>query len=396
MNVFIIPSWYPSVSYPSTGIFFKEQAQVLAKHRPDWNIGISVWGSHEPGLWLPLIKPLTSLFRYGSKPSVKRKDTLLEPNCAEFLTPAFTWTRKIKNGNIEGIIQANEENFDRFIQSYGKPDVIHAHVAYPAGYIAQRLSEKHHIPFVITEHMSPFPHPTFKSEVKKLLVPPLQKAIQVIVVGQQLANELKGFGVESIVVDNFIDFNLFNAENRLTNNEEPVLFHLGRLEGQKNQIGLLDALAECKDFKWQLIIGGEGRLMKRLKVQTERLGLSDRVTFRGHMSSNEIVSTLKESSLFLMPSKHESYGVAALEALASGVPVLMTKCGGIDEKLTSEVSCVVEHGHDYLVEGLQDMLGRLSDFNANEIRSFAEKTLGPEIAINKMEAVYRSVVKSSE
>ncbi len=396
MNVFIIPSWYPSATYPSTGIFFKEQAQVLAKHRPDWNIGISVWGSHEPGLWLPVFKPLTSLLRYGSKPSVKRKDSLLEPNCAEFLTPAFTWTRKIRKGNIEGIIQANEENFDRFVQSYGKPDVIHAHVTYPAGYIAQRLSEKHEIPFVITEHMSPFPLPAFRSEVKKLLVPPLQKANQVIAVGQQLSKELEAYGIESTVVDNFIDFNLFNAENRIPHSAEPLLFHLGRLEDQKNQMGLLAALAECTEFKWQLIIGGEGSLLKRLKLQTQRLGLTNRVTFKGSMTSNEIASTLKESSLFLMPSKHESSGVAALEALASGVPVLMTKCGGIDEQLTPAVSLVVEKGHDHLVNGLKDMLNRLSEFDANEIRSFAEKNLGPELAINKMEAVYRSVLRSSE
>lgn len=394
MNVFIIPSWYPSEFSPYTGIFFREQAQLFAKYQPDWVVGISTWGSHEPRLWLPVMKPLTSLLRYGSKPVVKKKDSLLEANCVEFLTPAFTWTRRIRKGNIEGIIAANEENLNRFMQNYSQPDVIHAHVAYPAGYIAQRLSEKYDIPYVITEHMSPFPMPSFKGDIEELLLPPLRNASRVIAVGKKLSEELASYGISSTIVDNFIDFDNFKAENRHSSTEVPLLFHLGRLEDQKNQSGLLSALAECKDKKWRLMMVGEGSRVKRLKLQAARLGLSERIFFKKRMSQEEIAATLKECSLFLLPSKHESFGVAALEALASGVPVLMTRCGGIDEKLTSEVAQIVEQGHDHLVNGLKEVLIRLEQFDADRIRTFGEENFAPKRSCQKLEEIYRSLVKS--
>ena len=164
MNLFIIPSWFPSERYPSTGIFFKEQAQIIARKYPEWGIGLSTWGSHEPSLWIRLIKPLDTLIKLTSRFPIRAHEKLLEANCVLFFTPAHTWSRRFLKGNIDRIIKANEENLRKHIIHFGKPDLIQADISFPAGYIAASLSEKYEIPFIIKEQMSPFPLPSFKND----------------------------------------------------------------------------------------------------------------------------------------------------------------------------------------------------------------------------------------
>ena len=102
MNIFVIPSWYTTEQFPTVGIFLKEQAELLANAKPEWDIGISLWGSHESSLWLKANQPLQSFIRLTSKFPIKPYDKQLSGNCVEIFHPAFTWSRKIKQGNIKG------------------------------------------------------------------------------------------------------------------------------------------------------------------------------------------------------------------------------------------------------------------------------------------------------
>ena len=165
MNIFIIPSWYPSSGSPIAGIFFKEQAYYIGQLRPDWNIAISTWGQGQ--YTLPIRKPyraLTVLKKYYR--NRKQQPVSLENNVHEYFSGAGMDSQNF-NGNIKGIIRANEKNLALAIENFGNIDVIHAHVSYPAGWIAMKLSEQYKIPYVITEHMSPFP---FKMFLRKTVI----------------------------------------------------------------------------------------------------------------------------------------------------------------------------------------------------------------------------------
>ncbi|HCX21724.1 MAG: hypothetical protein CMB80_14185 [Flammeovirgaceae bacterium] len=389
MRVFIIPSWYPSEAHPSTGIFFKEQAILLARFRPEWEIGLSVWGSHEPKLWLPASRPLTSLFRYGSKPIVKQKDTLLEANCVEFLTPAFTWTRKIKKGNMEGIIKVNEENLNRYIQYFGQPDLIHAQVAYPAGLIAKRLSEKHQIPFVITEHQSPFPLPALKGILKSKLLPVLKSADLVLSVSHALKKRLLSFGIESGFTPNYIDDQLFTTVQNDLGIDGAIA--VGRLEDQKNYELMLEAMASVqKKIGLKFTVIGSGSQQRKLKRRAQQLGVE--VEWKGEQSREVIAQELRSSSIFLNTSKHENQPVAILEALACGLPVVTTNWNGAEEMVSNQVGKVVESWQaddfsDAILDQLESKVSKL------KIRGYFEEKYGTQQTVDTLEKFYKSIVK---
>lgn len=394
MNVLIVPSWYPTESFPIVGIFFREQARLIAEARPDWNVGISLWGSHEPKLWVHRTTPLDSLIKLGSKPPLKPYDNPLQENCVEFFTPAFTWTRRIRKGNMKGITRANLNNLNRFESHFGSADVIHAHVSYPGGAIAKNLSGIKQIPYVITEHMSPFPAPDFKHSAKKYLIPALKSASQVLSVGRKLSEELASFGIASVRTKNFVDLEGFTLSDQKPS--EIRVFTLGRLEAQKNHQLLISALARIRHKPWHLTIGGDGGELSRLKKLATKLGLTGRVDFLGSIDQSEVIDQMKQASFFVLPSAHESFGVAALEAMACGKPVIITNTGGIDELLPDFVGLVIGTSEEELVAALTTMMDTYPQYEASQIRDFVVKEFSPDVVCTQLEEVYQEAISSRQ
>jgi len=122
-----------------------------------------------------------------------------------------------------------------------------------------------------------------------------------------------------------------------------------------------------KELPAKLMMVGEGPEKEGAELLAEELGISDRVIFFGN--SNEIDRILCFSDLFLLPSQTESFGLAALEAMASSVPVISTNTGGLPE--------VNEDGFS----------GYLSDVNAIEDMTInALKILSDTETLNKFKA----------
>lgn len=363
----------------------------MARHRPDWSIGISHWGSHEPRLWLKAARPLHSLIQYSSRFPLRRYERQEETNLVEFFHPAYTWTRKILGGNIRGIVEANEKNLGRFMIHFGKPDIIHAHVAYPAGYIARRLSEKYDIPYVVTEHMSPFPLPSFRRRVKKYLLPPLKDAQAVLSVGDNLTEALKKYGVPAITLANFVDTDRF-IPGAARHNETPVIFALGRLVEQKGFDQLLAAMATLADKPWRLRIGGGGPLASRLKRQMEQLGLGERVKFTGELEQDQVVREMQSCDFFILSSRHESFAVVLAEAMSCGKPVVYTYCGGITDTLPQTVGIgSVLNG---LAHAIAAMLTTYPSYDPVQIRQHVADHYSVQAVAPRLEEIYKAVAGS--
>jgi glycosyltransferase involved in cell wall biosynthesis len=113
--------------------------------------------------------------------------------------------------------------------------------------------------------------------------------------------------------------------------DELVLLALGALVRRKGLDVLLDALAELerKDLRPLLWLGGEGDARPKLEKQAKTLGLAQRVQFLG--SRRDVADLLAGSDVFVMPSRREGLGVAALEAMAAGKPLVASNVGGLGE-----------------------------------------------------------------
>ena len=149
----------------------------------------------------------------------------------------------------------------------------------------------------------------------------------------------------------------------------PIVGTVCRLvEPKKGMSVLLRAMAALKeegnDPHWQLLIVGDGPARTSLEALTRQLGLSDRTVFAG--TRRDIPRILPLLDLFVLPSLYEGFGIAILEAMAAGKPVVATAVGGVPEFVVpGETGLLVEPGK---AGALADAIGSLVRDPANATR----------------------------
>lgn len=133
------------------------------------------------------------------------------------------------------------------------------------------------------------------------------------------------------IVYNGVDFLRFNNNNII--NDSNYIFAFGRLEHHKGFDLLLKSFAQLKHLYPNLFlyIAGAGPYLNFLKKLASDLMINHRIKFLGSLNQDEIAKYCCESSLIVIPSRREPFGISVLEALASGRPVVATNVGGIPE-----------------------------------------------------------------
>ena len=135
---------------------------------------------------------------------------------------------------------------------------------------------------------------------------------------------------------------------------------VGRMVWAKGYSDLIAAVEQlkAKNPNLYILIIGDGELWPELDAQIHTAGLADRIRLLGFVDHDTVLSIVKVSDLFLMPSRSEGTPVALLEAAALARPILATRAGGIPELVTDgEHACLVDVGD---ITGLAEALARLS------------------------------------
>ncbi|MCP4457996.1 MAG: glycosyltransferase family 4 protein [Cytophagales bacterium] len=265
MNIFNIPSWYPSNENPIYGTFVKEQIEMLARENPDWNFGVSTWGQGRPSHMLPMKDHIINLRKFVRSRKFQAFSDH-QNNISHFYSPVLTWTRKVHHGNLSSINKANDKNLLSFKRQVKNIDVIHAQATYPGALIAQVLSEKYGIPYVVSIRMSPFPFDEFltkQGKLKSLINQPLQKANALIATSNSLKKRMETFGLSNIqVIHNPVDTEFFKPLDYKP--KELTLLTVGRLEHQKGIDILIESIALLGDeFIGKVRIAGDGSMRRQ-------------------------------------------------------------------------------------------------------------------------------------
>ena len=401
MNVFVIPSWYPSSDYPTCGQFSLDQVEGLGKMNPSFNFGISLWGQQEEAnlLWVKQpFKSIKKLLKFRQRESFKRK---ISRNITEIYTPALTWTRTIWSGNIRNIIKVNFNNLKLFQEENGKVDIIHAHVSFPAGYIAMHLSKKLNVPFIITEHLDPFPTKFFQNRnggLSHFIDKPLKKASMVIVENDKLLANIKKFGIERLTcIPNMVNERLFipsiktNADNKLT------FLYIGDMIDRKGINYLLEAIVHLKKLPVHFIFCGTGEKLKEYKLQAKRLQISEYISWVGYLSRSEIVSKFQLCDAFVLPSISENLGMVLLEAIACGKPVIATKCGGPEAIINEKNGLLASVGDSRdLAEKIKWMVKNHHTFDPKIIREDFLNRFSRPVVSSQIIQLYNKILDKAE
>ncbi len=395
MNIFFIPSWYPSKTDALPGIFFRDQALAIARHFPDVNIGISIWGQNDDRLLLWSRKPFQSMKKWiNGKPKSSIK-YIYERQVVEYFTPTYTWSYKLKEGNMSGIIHTNKVHLAEFERAFGKVDIIHAHVGFPAGHLAKMLSEAFNIPYIITEQMSPFPHEYYVSgRQNQLLLEAYHHSDRNISISKAQAAEMSKLGIRNIVkIPNLVDESFFQPATSTKSDKEFTFFSLGRLEPQKGMDILLNSFALLQ-VNAQLRIGGDGSRMDEYRTLAITLGISHKVQFLGELDKEQVLVEFQNCDAFVLASRHESMGVVFAEAMAIGKPVIGTICGGPEEFINKTNGYLVApEDVKGLTNAMADMIKSHQQFDAGTIRKNFMNQFSSEKVSTQIMEIYTQVLE---
>jgi len=257
-------------------------------------------------------------------------------NLVEYFAPVWTWRYGLAKGNLAGMLRSNRDNLARAAAERGRMDVIHAHVSYPAGTVALQLSRESDIPFIVTEHMGPFPfrHLVRGGDVVPEVREPLRQAARVTAVSRSLAHDIRErTGVEAVVVPNGVDGEFFSPLPGVPARGAGFTFlSVSSLTPAKGVDDLLAAFARLgPGIDARLRVGGAGSHAAEFRALAERLGLGARVTWLGALGREAVRDEMRACDAFVLASRHESFGVVFAEAIACGKPVLGTRCGGPED-----------------------------------------------------------------
>lgn len=224
-------------------------------------------------------------------------------------------------------------------------EVLHVHYAIPhayAGYMAKKMLEEEgiHLPMVTTLHGTDITlvgrHPFYKPAVTFSI----NNSDMVTSVSESLKEDTyNSFKIrkEIQVIPNFIDTKKCDKttfsdcqREMMAEPDEKIITHISNFRKVKRIDDVMKVFYEIqKNLKARLMMVGEGPEKEMAEDMAIEMGIEDRVLFLGE--SHEIDKILCFSDLFLLPSKTESFGLAALEAMVHGVPVISSNTGGLPE-----------------------------------------------------------------
>ena len=226
-----------------------------------------------------------------------------------------------------------------------KIELLHVHYAIPhayAGYMAKQMlkDEGIEIPMVTTLHGTDITlvgnHPFYKPAVTFSI----NKSDFVTSVSQSLKEDtLKLFNIknEIQVIPNFIELDKNTIDPSIScrrsvmaNENERIVTHISNFRSIKRIPDVIKIFHKIQqEIPAKLMMVGDGPEKEKAEYLCQELGIQDKVIFFGN--SNEIDKILSYSDLFLLPSETESFGLAALEAMAWSVPVISSNSGGLTE-----------------------------------------------------------------
>ena len=173
-----------------------------------------------------------------------------------------------------------------------------------------------------------------------------------------------------------------------------VMLNVGELFPRKNQQVLIDAMAKLGDKPIYLVICGNGILENKLKQRCKEKGVEDRVIFAGYR--RDIPGIMKSCNLYLFPSVREGLGLAGIEAMASGLPVVSSNINGIlDYMIEGKTGYMCEpRDVDAFVTAIiklykdRNLSKQISSFNMEHSKEFDYKN-----SIKAIEKGYRCIIK---
>lgn len=367
MKILFLTPWYPDDQITNHGVFVREQASAIASKHEVALISSKI--DHEK-FGLSSYEISESVFEGVKEYRVVIKRSVPIFNQLNY----FFISRKVAV---------------KIAQAF-KPDIIHGNIGYPGAFWSWLVSRAIGKPFVITEHT--FIYNNFRSFFHKLLTLfSIARATGLITVSTKAAVEIGKYSKAKVtVIPNIVDASRFFIEPYVEGKVN--IGFLGRLSAVKGLDVLLRVLSKVKaDF--HLHIGGNGEMMTEYQLMAKELGLFEKCTFHGFITPGAMPAFMSRLHFFVNTSRFESFGIAIIEAMASGIPAICFDNGGPADFVNPLNGILVENqNEEKLGEAILQMISNYPSYKREKIRENVLMKFSKQKFITAMEEVYSSAV----
>jgi L-malate glycosyltransferase len=288
-------------------------------------------------------------------------------------------------------------------------DLLHVHYAIPhasAAFMAKQIlaEEKIKVPFITTLHGTDITLVGRDKTYTPVVTFSINQSDAITAVSDNLRKEtLENFEIkkEISVIHNFVDITRFSVKpmdafkKAIAPNGEKIILHASNFRKVKRIADVIYTFNKIKkSIPSKLLLVGDGPERHMAEELCRELGIFEETRFLGKQQDMEDIYAIAD--LFLLPSEYESFGLAALEAMAAGTPVVATNAGGIPEIITngqngylSEVGDVEQMSHQAIsILGNQQTLKTFSEEARKQAERFDIHNIVP-----KYEELYQQVLK---
>jgi len=382
MKILILASWYPNPWNPVNGVFVQEQAQALAA----------------AGNRVCVLHVYSGISRFFSAKSTCQP----ENGVLVCRVKSFTTEKKMSINALTKTLVYVISTL-KICRKF-KPDIIHAHIAYPAGIAAIIIRKLLHLPCVITEHTGPL-------GISTTLMSPKARAALVrcaynmsdlmVAVGKKQRKELQNHGItrEIKILNNVVNTALFEPKptHQKRGKTTHLLFVSAYLHPAKGLDILMSALSHILKTEPQslcLSIVGNGPLLEKYQLLAREISIEENCIFYGGgLAREKVAQLMQECDFFVLSSLGESFSCVLIEAMACGKPVVATICGGPEYFVTPEVGLLVPPNDvEALEEGLRKMIKEYRSYDFAKIALYVEENFSYAAFSQKLMELYRSVL----
>lgn len=387
----VVTPWFPSPNNPLAGAFVKASTDAVKErferisiiHGEDWPVP---WQSGSVDLVLAARRRLqerqAQLSVWDEDEGELTRIPVPLSSKRDYAAWALEHVEAVRAALPDGVIKA---------------PLIHAHTGIYGGVVAARLADPD-ARIIVSEHSSFLPKVFQQPEAAQLYDEVLGRADALLCVSRWLLEKVKAKFPQHHHklrhVPNVVDFDHFDTR------PEPVTdllrwLYVGRLSKPKGVDLVLEAFALIapEEPRATLTIVGSGPLADPLRKRAAELGLTDRVELRGPVRPDEVAAIMHEHDLLVHASRFETFGLTVVEAVATGLPVLVSRSPGPEETLAGvERICglLVDESPDpdVIADGYRRLRTRMARLDLPAARTRMLARYGREAIAAKLESVY--------